>query len=133
MMLRKNIIVKLMGRSEILRFIFTGGLATLLHYMIYFILLQLQVNMTVAFGIGYFLSFMFNYVMSAKFTFRKVTSISNGVGFAVAHVVNFSLQAGLLNFFSWLSVPKELAPLPAYAISIPVNFFLVRYVFNRAK
>lgn len=131
MMLLKTMIAKWMSRSEVLRFIFTGGFATLLHYLIYFLLLQLRVNMTVAFGIGYFLSFLFNYVMSAKFTFKKETSASNGIGFAIAHVVNFSLQAGLLNLFSWLSVPKELAPFPAYAISIPVNFLLVRFVFNR--
>lgn len=58
MMLLKTMIAKWMSRSEVLRFIFTGGFATLLHYLIYFLLLQLRVNMTVAFGIGYFLSFL---------------------------------------------------------------------------
>lgn len=125
-------IAKLVGRSEILRFVLTGGLATLMHYLIYFILLGMQLNMTVAFAIGYLISFLFNYLMSARFTFRKKTSASNGVGFAFAHIINFILQTGLLNFFSWLSVPEVFAPFPAYAISIPVNFLVVRFVFKKS-
>lgn len=129
----KSMFVRLMERSEVLRFILTGGLATFLHYFIYFVLLKMNVNMTIAFAIGYFISFLFNYLMSARFTFKKKASASNGAGFALAHIINFSLQTGLLNLFSWLSVPKELAPIPAYAISIPVNFIIVRFVFNSAK
>lgn len=126
-------IAKLVERSEILRFVLTGGLATLMHYLIYFILLRMQLDMTIAFAIGYFISFLFNYLMSARFTFKKKTSACNGVGFAFAHIINFLLQTGLLNFFSWLSVPKVFAPFPAYAISIPVNFLVVRFVFKKVE
>lgn len=119
--------------SEKFRFLITGGLATLLHYGIYYVLLLLCVNMSLAFAAGYFLSFVFNYLMSARFTFKKKTTAKNGIGFIFAHCMNFLLQIGLLNFFAYLGVGKALAPIPAYSISIPVNFLVVRFVFRRTK
>jgi putative flippase GtrA len=39
----------------------------------------------------------------------------------------------LLNLFLWLGMSNELAPLPVFAIAIPVNFLLVRFVFKHKK
>lgn len=117
-------------RNEIFRFVVTGVLATAIHYGVYYALLNF-INTSIAFTIGYFLSFIFNYYMSAHFTFRKKTSARNGVGFLGAHIFNYLLQVSLLNVFLYLGVPKAFAPLPVYAISIPVNFMVVRFVFNR--
>jgi hypothetical protein len=36
----------------------------------------------------------------------------------------------LLNFFLWIGLSKELAPLGVYAIAVPTNFVLVRFVFK---
>lgn len=114
---------------EILRFAVTGGLATVIHYGIYYSLMNI-LNTSIAFTIGYFLSFIFNYFMSARFTFRKKTSAKNGIGFLGAHLFNYFLQVSLLNVFLFLGIPKGIAPIPVYGISIPVNFIVVRFVFN---
>lgn len=117
-------------KREIFRFVITGVLATGIHYGIYYALLNF-INTSIAFTIGYFLSFIFNYYMSARFTFQKKTSAKNGVGFLGAHLFNYLLQVSLLNIFIYLGVPKAFAPFPVYAISIPVNFIVVRFVFSR--
>ena len=83
------------------------------------------------YAIGYIISFCANYFLSARFTFKSHTTKKNGVGFAAAHVFNFFLQLGLLNFFIWLGVPKEWAPFPMYCIAVPSNFIIVRTVFSR--
>lgn len=114
---------------EILRFAVTGGLATVIHYGIYYSLMNI-LNTSIAFTIGYFLSFIFNYFMSARFTFRKKTSAKNGIGFLGAHLFNYFLQVSLLNVFLFFGIPKGIAPIPVYGISIPVNFIVVRFVFN---
>ncbi len=44
--------------------------------------------------------------------------------------MNYLLQIGLLNFFLWTGVDEVWAPLPVYAITVPVNFILVRFVFT---
>ncbi|MBO5603601.1 MAG: GtrA family protein [Prevotella sp.] len=115
---------------EILRFGIVGVVATALHYVIYWIL-QHWINVNVAYTIGYFLSFIANYFLSAQFTFREKTTTRNGIGFAGAHLFNYLFQMVLLNIFLWLGVSKALAPLPVYCIAVPVNFILVRTVFKK--
>lgn len=117
---------------ELVRFGIVGVGATALHYGIY-LALHLVINASVAFAIGYFVSFLFNYVLSARFTFKKTTTVRNGVGFCLAHGFNFVLQLSLLNLFLWLGVGKSLAPLPVYCIAVPVNFLMVRFVFSKTK
>ena len=82
---------------------------------------------------GYIAGFIVNYYLSAYFIFREKTSAKNGAGFGIAHVVNYLLQMVLLNFFLWTGLTAEQAPIGVYAVSTPVNFLLVRFVFKRFK
>lgn len=116
--------------GEIVRFALVGVVATALHYGIYW-LLQRFIDVNIAYTIGYLLSFLANYWLSAHFTFKKTTTKRNGLGFAGAHLFNYLLQMGLLNIFLWLGVPKAAAPLPVYCIAVPVNFLMVRMVFRK--
>lgn len=115
---------------EIVRFGIVGVVATVLHYGIYWLLNDLM-NVNVAYTLGYFISFVVNYLLSARFTFRRKKSVKNGFGFGVAHVFNYLLQICLLNLFIWLGVSKSLAPVPVYCIAIPTNFLIVRFVFRK--
>lgn len=106
------------------------GIATALHYGIYF-LLQRFINVNIAYTLGYALSFIANFYLTAYFTFGKKPSWSKAFGFGGAHLFNYLLHIGLLNTFLWLGLSKTLAPIPVFAIAIPVNFLLVRFVFKR--
>lgn len=116
--------------SSFLRFCMVGVLATAIHYGVYWILLKFM-GPTPAFTIGYAVSFCFNYFLSARFTFRKKASAKNGVGFALSHVVNYGLQTGCLNLFLALGLGEKIAPIPVYCICVPINYLLVRFVFNK--
>ena len=118
--------------GEILRFGVVGVIATVIHYVIYWVL-QHWINVNVAYTIGYFVSFLFNYYLSAHFTFREKTSKKNGAGFIGAHVFNYLLQIGLLNLFLWLGLSREVAPLAVLLIAVPTNFLIVRFVFKHFK
>lgn len=118
--------------GEMIRFAIVGVAATALHYAIYWVL-QHWINVNVAFTIGYVLSFLMNYYLSARFTFREQTTAQNGIGFGGAHLVNYCLQILLLNFFLWVGLSRSLAPLAVYAIAVPTNFVLVRLVFKRFR
>ena len=115
---------------EFIRFVMVGILATALHYGIYF-LLQRFINVNIAYTLGYALSFIANFYLTAYFTFGKKPSWSKAFGFGGAHLFNYLLHIGLLNTFLWLGLSKTLAPIPVFAIAIPVNFLLVRFVFKR--
>lgn len=115
---------------EMVRFGIVGVVATALHYGVYW-LLHGVMNVSVAYTIGYVVSFVANYLLSARFTFRKKRSVKNGIGFAFAHAFNYLLQITLLNLFIWLGVSAVLAPVPVYCVAIPTNFLIVRFVFRK--
>ena len=116
--------------GAMIRFSIVGTLVTAIHYGVYW-LLQLVMNVNIAWTAGYIAGFIFNYYMSAYYIFRKKASAKNGAGFGVAHIVNYLLQVVLLNFFIWIGLSAEMAPVGVYAVSIPVNFLLVRFVFKK--
>lgn len=117
---------------EFVRFVLVGTLATGLHYGLYCVL-QLVVNANVAYAAGYVLSFVANFYLTAFFTFGSRPSWRRAFGFGGAHAVNFLLHMGLLNLFLWLGLPQVWAPVPVFAIAIPVNFLLVRFVFRHRR
>lgn len=125
-MIDKNLI------KELLRFGVVGVVATAIHYAVYWLLFT-RINETVAYSIGYFVSFLLNYYLSARFTFRRKTSVRNGLGFVGAHAFNYILQVTLLNIFIYSGISRSLAPVPVYCIAVPVNFMVVRFVFRRNR
>ena len=120
---------KLKQIPEFLRFVMVGLFATGLHYGIYFVLQKfIQVN---AYTLGYVLSFVANFYLTAYFTFGQPPSWKKAFGFGGAHLTNYLIHIGLLNLFLRLGFSRPLAPIPVFLIAIPVNFLLVRFVFKQ--
>jgi putative flippase GtrA len=115
---------------EIIKFVFVGFFAVIVQYVVYYLCLFI-INHNISFAIGYLISFVFNYYLSTVFTFKSKKSFRNGVGFAICHIVNFILQVVLLNLFINLDISKQLAPIPVFAICVPTNFVMVRFVFKK--
>lgn len=101
-----------------------GVLATVVHYGLY-LLLKPFINVSVAYTIGYIVSFVGNFILTNVYTFKTKATTKKGVGFAICHVINYLLHIGFLNLFIWLGVPSSLAPILVYCIVVPVNFLLV--------
>ncbi len=116
--------------GEIVRFGIVGVVATGIQYGIYWLLLG-HLNATVANTVGYLVSFACNFIMTTRFTFHVAPDRKKAAGFALSHLVNWMLQSLCLNMFLWLGVPKEWAPLPMFAVCVPVNFLLVRFFVKR--
>lgn len=118
--------------GEVLRFGIVGVAATMLQYIIYWVLICV-LNPTVAMTIGYVISFGFNFMASTHYTFRVKASASRGAGFAFSHAVNYILQMATLNLFLWLGVSKQWAPVPMFCVCVPVNFVLVRFFLKKKQ
>lgn len=116
--------------GEAVRFGIVGVGATVLHYGIYY-LLQQVINVNVAYTVGYAVSFVANFYATSYFTFGTSPSWKKLFGMGAAHGVNYLLHILLLNVFLWMGIPKVWAPFPVFAVVIPVNFLLVRFVFKR--
>lgn len=126
----KTAYLKTVLSSSFIRFVIVGILATGIHYGIYLLLNQV-IPANPAYAAGYVISFICNFFLTSRFTFKKKASVKKGLGFALSHLVNFLLHMLLLNVFLRLGVRESLAPIPVYCICVPVNFLLVRFVFNR--
>ena len=148
--------------GEFCRFFVVGVGATLLHLAVYMLLNCLfdlseqdALGITLTYAAGYAVSFVANYVVSLRWTFRTRGSVGKGLGFAFSHLVNAGLHLLLLNLFRslgagdalsmvliWLMPwlvdmlpvlgrPESLLPLPVYLIVVPVNFLMVRFFLKR--
>jgi len=115
---------------EIIRFGCVGTTSMIIHYAIYYVLLP-YIDKNIAYTIGYFLSFLCNFLLSSYFTFKVKPSVKRFMRFTVSHGINYFVYIGLFNFFLWIGVPAELAPLPVYLIAVPVSFLLVRFALKK--
>lgn len=114
---------------QFLKFSLVGLLATAIHYGIY-LLTYKQMNVNIAYSIGYVVSFVFNFLLSNFFTFNTKPNVKRGVGFAISHLINYGLHIVFLNLFLFLSISDTYAPLLVYVVVFPINFILVRFAFK---
>ena len=148
--------------GEFVRFFVVGVGATLLHLVVYWLLNwcfdlteQNALGITLTYAAGYAVSFVANYIVTLRWTFKTEGSVSKGLGFAFSHLVNAGMHLGLLNLFRsvgagdvlsmlliWLTPwlvelvpmlgrPEALLPLPVYVIVVPLNFLMVRFFLKR--
>ena len=118
--------------GELIRFGIVGTTSAAIHYGIYWVL-QHWINLNVTYTIGYVLSLLVNDFLSAHLNFKEKTSAKNGIGFGGAHLMNYLLHIVLFNFFLWIGLSRELAPIAVLAIAVPANFLMVRFVFKHFR
>lgn len=118
---------------QFFRFGIVGFIATIISYTIYIILEKIGLQYNIAYTLGYIISFCFNYIASTYFTFRTNINAKKGLKFTFAHGFNYLLQMILLNIFIYIGISKALSPIFVYAISIPVNFLIVRVALKDKK
>ena len=144
--------------GQFARFFVVGIAATLVHLVVYIALNHLfglseenKLALTITYSIGYIVSFIGNYILSLKWTFRTEGSVKKGLGFAFSHAVNYGMHIGLLNLFLYMGVGglmvrclqavvpwlvemfpilghgEDIVPFAVYVVVVPVNFLLVRF------
>lgn len=127
----KELINKVMTSSErkteVIRYVIVGSIATAIQYGCYLALVEFSLLSAIASTItSYCISLLANFLLSSFFTFRTHPNAKKAASFVTSHMVNMGLQVALVALFTNF-VDKSYAILPAMAICIPVNFFLVRF------
>ena len=122
---------------EFVRFVMVGIFATALHYGLYFVL-QRVINVNIAYTLGYALSFIANFYLTAYFTFGRKPSWRKAFGFGGAHLCSYLLHMGLPNLWP----PFRFSPSPFRSTSYSYvsfskeksdNLFFSRFLTNIAK
>lgn len=116
--------------QEFNRFIFWGGVNTLLGYLVYaFLLLFLQylVSYTITYVLGIFIS----YYLNSKFVFKREVELRKAMQYPLVYLVQYLLGAiSLYLLVRVLMVNKLLAPGLIILLTIPVTYFLGRRVIG---
>lgn len=118
--------------GEALRFGIVGIVATATHWGIYYLLLPV-IPVNLAYIAGYAISFLLNFYLTTYFTFRTSPSWKRFAGMVGAHGVNFAVHLILLNLMLFMGISPQIAPIPVFCIAVPLNFLLVRYVFQTPR
>lgn len=123
---------KKQGTGQFIRFCINGVIAAAIHYGVYF-LLQLWIDVNIAYTTGYLISFVYNFIATNYFTFHTKPTWKNFVGFAGSHGVNYFLHIILFNVFLWLGVHRLIAPPLVMLVAMIVQFTILRFVFVKKE
>ena len=118
-------------RGQFIRFCINGCLAVAIQYAVYWLLLQADCEVNIAYTLSYLVSFCCNFVITSYWTFHSRPSWKRLTGFGSSHIVNYFVQLGFLNLYLWLGIPKEFAALLAMGSAVPVNFAMLHFVYKK--
>jgi len=116
--------------KEFIRFVFFGGVNTLLGYLIYVILL-IFLNYKVSFTITYVSSIVISYYLNSKFVFYRKVTLKKGLMYPSVYLIQYLTCMLLLHIFvEILNLSKFIAPILAVLLTVPVTFFLSRSIIK---
>lgn len=118
------------GASSFLRFLISGGVNTVATYTVYLLLIRVigyKVGYTIAYVFGIALAFVINRV----FVFRIHQGWRSMLLFPLVYLVQYLVS--LLTLWIWVEQfhqAKELGPIIAVLVTVPLTFVLSRFVFQ---
>lgn len=117
---------------RIIRFGFTGVIATLCHYLIYLVLLK-WFSPFISYTGGYLVALVVNYLFTTYFTFQKNASTKNAFGFVISHLINYTLEIVVLEFLMFLTISEKVSGIITMVVVVPINYIILRFVYLYKK
>ena len=118
------------NRNEFFKFIFFGGVNTVLSYAIY-VIFQLFLIYPVAFSLAYILGIFISYYLNSRFVFKRDVRLVKAFQYPLVYLVQYLLGVSLLSvLIEIFSLNKFIAPALVIMITIPVTFFLSRFIIK---
>ena len=115
---------------EFARYVFFGGVNTVLTYLIYLVCLRFmtyRMAYTVTFGCGILISYFFN----AQFVFKKELRMTKALQFFFVYLAQYFVGLGLLFLLVEVAhLSKVFAPLLLIILIVPTNYGLNRRVLK---
>lgn len=119
---------------EFIRFCCVGCIATVVDIVVFNVFnffAPYQVCVVAGFGI----SWIFNYYLSAKWTFREKPTTKNFLSMFIAHIANLVIvKMGLMYLFvDVIGLNERLVYIPTLGIAAVTSFIMVRLAFKMKK
>lgn len=120
--------------KQFVKFGIVGMSNTLISYVVYVVLVGLQINYVLASIAGFIVSVFNSYYWNNKYVFKKQedeqrtwwkTLIKTFVSYAGTGLVLSNIL--LVIWVEWIKVPKIVAPLINLLITVPLNFIINKF------
>ena len=130
----KNIFKKVLNSQQI-RFLFVGGLNTIVGYGTYAILIYFNINFYIANAISTIIGVFHSYLWNRYFTFKsKDKALNEIIRFISVYIVSFLLSNIILYIFvSKFGINKYLGGLINLAITTLISWFGHKYFSFRKR
>ncbi|KXF55365.1 hypothetical protein AXA44_38030 [Rhodococcus sp. SC4] len=119
-------------KTQIIRFVLTGGLSAIVDFGLYFLLLEvvgLPVN--VAKSISFIAGTTTAYLINRRWTFKAEPSRARFVAVVILYAVTFAVQVGL-NWVMYHAFPDEWWRLPLAFVIAQGTATVINFVVQRA-
>jgi len=124
-------------KTQIWRFIVTGGLAAIVDYGLYYGLYAIGLQLDLAKGLGFIAGTTTAYLINRHWTFQAPPSSARLIAVAVLYAVTFVVQLGINHFLHMLWADKPWGMPVAFVIAqgtaTVVNFIVQRAVIFRLR
>jgi putative flippase GtrA len=118
---------------EPVRFVLAGSLNTVATYAGYLLLLPL-IGYAIAYSATFAGGVYFAYYLSARFVFRRPLQWRHAVQYPLVYVVQYGLGITLTTTqVELLHVDAKFAPILMIIITVPITFWMSRWIIKRRK
>jgi putative flippase GtrA len=115
---------------QLIGFVFAGGVATILNFLVFLGLLELGAPATPAAAIGYLSGIAISFTINKLWIFKDSKGASP-IRYLIAYGVALVAQLALLNALMAIGMAPELANACSIAVIVVLNYFFVRkFVFK---
>jgi putative flippase GtrA len=119
--------------NELLRYIFIGGVNTILGYIIYSVFL-LIVPYTIAYTTSYVAGIFISYTLTSLFVFHQHLSLRKAIQYPLIYIVQYILSITSLHIFvDLLHFDARFVPLIIIFYTVPVTYVLSRFIITKRK
>lgn len=117
--------------STFIRFILGGLVNTGTTYVLFLCLTSI-VSVSVAYTMAYISGIALGYIVNVRFVFESGASVRTAVRFPLVYIVQYAWGLAVLSLLvRGLGMLPALAMLVSIGTSVPLTFFLARYVLAR--
>lgn len=117
-------------RIELLRFVLSGGVNTLLTYALYLVLLNVW-PYTLAYTVTYLIGIYTSYYLNCVVVFRSEPKWRTALEYPVVYLFQYLLGVLLLYVLvDLLGLNNKVAPLVVIVLSIPMTFWMSRRIIR---
>ncbi|AWG97320.1 GtrA family protein [Rhodococcus ruber] len=124
-------------KTQIVRFVLTGGLSAIVDFGLYVLLLAVGLHVNVAKSLSFVAGTTTAYLINRRWTFRAEPSRARFVAVVILYAITYSVQVGI-NYVLYDALPDEwwrvpLAFVVAQGTATVINFVVQRAVIFRLR